>query len=277
MGLSGATLQQTYVVGELLGSGGMGDVYLASHARLARQFAIKILNSQVAKNPEAFARFRREAQITSELGHPHIVQVIDFNTTPDGSPYLVMEFLDGVDLESRMQEVGPIPFESALVVANRIGSALSAAHAKGVVHRDLKPENIFLCDVPGDPWFVKVLDFGISKIRGSTSILTQEHSVLGTPYYMAPEQAEGENDRIDHRTDQFALATILYEMITGVSPFGGDNIPSILYRVVHSNPPPVHEVADGISPRVGGVIAKGMAKNSDDRFDSIGAFVKALR
>jgi serine/threonine protein kinase len=274
--LSGAVLQDTYQVGELLGSGGMGDVYLASHARLNRQFAVKILHPQVAKNREAFARFRREAQITSELGHPHIIQVIDFNTLPDGSPYIVMEYLQGEGLDVRLETWQIVPVDIALEVADQLGSALAAAHAKGVVHRDLKPQNIFLTQVPDDDWYVKILDFGISKIKGSTSIVTQDNSLIGTPYYMSPEQAEGRADQIDHRTDQFALAVMVYEMVTGKSPFEGESIPSVLYHVVHTQPPMAHEVNPEVPVAMGLALARGMAKKSTDRFDSIKEFTRAL-
>lgn len=277
MSLSGALLQDTYEVGELLGSGGMGDVYLASHARLNRRFAIKILHPMFAKNAEAFARFRREAQITSALGHPHIVEVVDFNTLTDGAPYIVMECLEGVDLEQRIEELGRIPLAETLTVADRLGSALSAAHAQGVIHRDLKPQNIYVVDVPDDHWYVKILDFGISKIKGSQSIITQDNSLIGTPYYMSPEQAEGRADQIDQKTDEFALAVILYEMLTGTTPFAAESIPSVLYHVVHKHPPPVHEVVPEIPAHVGQVLARGMSKDPDDRFGTVREFVRALR
>ena len=277
MSLSGAVLQQTYQVGELLGTGGMGDVYEASHARLNRRFAIKILNSKMAKNDEAFARFRREAQIASELGHPHIVSVVDFNTLDDGTPYIVMERLVGEDLDDRLRRIGsPLPTSRVLHVARQLGSALSAAHAKGVVHRDLKPQNIFVTPVDDDDWYVKILDFGISKIRGATSIITQDNFVIGTPNYMSPEQAEGRSDAIDHRTDQFALAAILYQMVTGRIAFDDERIPSILYKVVHTQPTAIEELVSGVPPGFREALSRGLAKDPNDRFASVKTFVKAL-
>ena len=264
-------------MGELLGSGGMGDVYAAAHARLNRQFAIKLLHPTAAKNPDVLQRFHREALIASGLGHPHITQVVDFNSTADGSPYIVMELLRGEDLEARLERVRRVSVDNTLHVADQLGSALAAAHAQDVVHRDLKPQNIFVCPVEEDDWYVKILDFGISKIRGSTSIVTQDKTLIGTPQYMSPEQAEGHADLIDHRTDQFALATILYEMLTGVSPFASETVPGVLYRVVHAEPTPLAKLRKGIPVDICRAIERAMMKDHHARHPSIRAFVRALR
>src|SRR5207247_1702896 len=158
------------------------------------------------------ARFRREVQVTSQLAHPHIVHVSDFGNAPGGQPYLVMEYLEGEDLADRLHRVGRLSLETALGIVNQVASALAATHAKGIVHRDLKPENVFLLRVEGVSDFVKVVDFGISKVKHSDEKLTRASVMMGTPAYMAPEQATGRVDDIDHRTDQWALACLAWEM-----------------------------------------------------------------
>jgi len=277
MGLVGELLQETYRIGDLLGSGGMGDVYAASHTRLNRRFAVKILHTRFAKNEEAYNRFRREAQITSELGHPHIVEVIDFNLMQDGSPYIVMEYLEGEDLEIRLQAAKRLDVATTVHIVRQLGSALAAAHKKQIVHRDLKPQNVFVSHVEEDNWYIKILDFGISKIRGSTSIVTQDKALLGTPNYMSPEQAEGKTDLVDHRTDQFALGTMVYEMISGTNPFDAESIPSIMYHVVHTEPKPLHELVPEISPAFGLAVGRAMSKKPQHRFAGIREFVRVLR
>jgi serine/threonine-protein kinase len=181
-------------------------VYEAVQLRLNKRVAIKLMSRDLAANREALARFHREAEITSHLGHPHLVTVIDFGTAESGEPYLVMEYLDGEDLDHRLRRVGRMPIEGVVHVVRQVASALNAAHDQGVVHRDLKPGNVFLVQIPGEPDFVKVLDFGISKMKAARTQLTSASAVMGTPNYMSPEQATGMIDDIDHRTDQWALA-----------------------------------------------------------------------
>src|SRR5262249_33099957 len=191
----GSVLGATYQLAGLLGKGGMGAVSSATHVRLpGKKFAIKVLHAG-AISAEAYARFRREAEIASRIGHPNIIEVIDWNTLPDGTPYLVLEFLAGEPLSKRLDR-GPVPLDPALAMVRQIGSALAAAHRAGIVHRDLKPDNIFLCPTDSGGQVtdhIKVLDFGISKIKNSTTVQTQESQLLGTPQYMAPEQASGKN------------------------------------------------------------------------------------
>src|SRR5689334_13838461 len=203
----GTVIAATYELTEVIGRGGMGAVWAARHLRLpGKQVAIKVLLG-TGVGEQALARFRREAEIASRIGHPNIVEVLDFNTLADGTPYQILEFLDGESLASRLR-AGPMPVVTVLELAKQMGSALRAAHRAGVVHRDLKPDNIFLC--PSDSGGVvhdrvKILDFGISKIRGSQTMQTQDSVLIGTPQYMSPEQATGKNTTIDNRTDIFAL------------------------------------------------------------------------
>ena len=272
----GTLVAGTYEVTALLGQGGMGAVFVARHLRLpGKRVALKVLH-QGGKDGEAYARFRREAEIVSRIGHPNIVEVLDFNTLPDGTPYLVLEYLAGESLGARLAR-GPLPVETALDLLRQMGSALQAAHRAGVVHRDMKPENVFLC--PSDAGGVihdrvKVLDFGISKIRGSQTVMTQESVLIGTPQYMAPEQALGRNRDIDARADQFALACILYEMLAGKPPFSGDSLAAVIYAIVHGPHVPLAAVSAGVPRGVAAAVDRALAKRADDRFPDIGAFVE---
>ncbi len=254
----------------------MGSVYEASHTRVDRLFAIKVLNVKLAKDKEAMARFEREAMLGSRLGHDHIVSVIDFDYTPEGFPYLVMERLNGRDLSRELKKMGAFTLERSSSVIRQVGVALAAAHAEGVVHRDLKPENIFLCARQGGGEQIKVMDFGISKVLTSDSIMTSHATILGTPWYMAPEQAEGKVEKIDHRSDLFALGAIFYHMLAGEMPFGGDNVPSVLFQVVHGEPRPLHELCPDLPLGVVNLINKAMSKRRGERFQSASEMVDTL-
>ncbi len=274
----GATIANTYTIQGLLGQGGMGSVFLCSHARLpGKQVAIKVLHTEVS-NVEVLARFRREAEIASKLGHPNIVTVLDFNALDDGTPYLVLEYLVGESLWDRMKH-GPLPLEFALSLTRQVGSALAAAHREGIVHRDLKPQNIFLVATESQgrhSEIAKVLDFGISKICGSATVQTQENTMLGTPQYMSPEQALGRQNDVDGRADQFALAVILHEILTGVTAFPGSSIPEVVFKVVYEEPAALLQSAPATPPHVVAALARAMRKNHTERFPSIEEFVQAL-
>lgn len=273
----GALLADTYRVVRLVGVGGMGEVYEATHDRLAGRYAIKVLLAEVSDRAGMFQRFRREAEVTSGLRHPNIVQVVDFNVTPDGHPYLVMEYLDGVELAGEIARVGAMPVARALDIVGQIASALTAAHSHKIVHRDLKPQNLFLVRLPGEEReVVKVVDFGISKVREATTKLTQEAAVIGTPQYMAPEQAQGKLSQIDERTDEFALGAIAYELLTGCPAFRGDAVSAILYQVVHEAPEPIRSLSPKVGPAVESVVLKAMAKARENRYPTVLAFHRAL-
>ncbi len=267
--LLGQVLQDTYRIERKIGEGGMGSVFEASHTRVRRRFAIKVLAPEVASNPEAFTRFRREAEITSELGHPHIIEVIDFNVTPAGAPYMVMELLQGESLGDHIQREGALPLARVEAILRQTASALAAAHRRGVIHRDLKPQNIFLCRREDGSEVVKVLDFGISKVKGSRSMMTGTHVVIGTPNYMTPEQAEGRAAQVTERTDVFALGTILYEMLSGQAPFLADTIPAVLYQVVHVEPPPLASLRPDLPLGARAAVEHALRKRPEDRFASV--------
>jgi serine/threonine protein kinase len=222
--LVGAVLDARYRIEGLLGEGGMGAVYSATDLRLDKLVAIKVMARELSANPDALARFHREARVTSALGHPHIVQVLDFSTTPTGEPFLAMEFLEGEDLDHRLRRDRRLDLGRVVHIVRQVASALAATHAKAIVHRDLKPGNIYLLEAAGETDFVKVLDFGISKVRSSSTKLTRTASVMGTPNYMSPEQAKGKVEDIDDRTDQWALACIAWECLAGEGPFVGENV-----------------------------------------------------
>jgi serine/threonine-protein kinase len=274
--VDGALLEGAYRIFRVIGEGGMGTVYEGLQLRLNKRVAIKVMSRELAANPEALARFRREAEVTSSIGHPHIVHVTDFGSTPTGEPFMVMEFLDGEDLEGRLRRVGRLPLASALHVVKQVASALTATHQQGIVHRDLKPANIYLLNVAGEVDFVKVVDFGISKVRAAVTRLTQASVVMGSPQYMSPEQALGRVDEIDLRTDEWALASITWEMLSGRCPFTGEDVASLLYQIVHENPPALAAAVPGLRSDVEEVLRMALAKKREDRFASIGAFARAL-
>ncbi|MCU1283006.1 MAG: serine/threonine-protein kinase [bacterium] len=275
----GTVLGETYEITDLLGQGGMGAVWSAKHLRLpGKRVAIKVLHGLAANDRESYARFRREAEIASRIGHPNIVTVHDFNVLASGTPYLVLEYLDGEDLSQRLAR-GPLPLATALNIARQIGSALHAAHKADVVHRDLKPGNVFLMatEIGGELVDqVKVLDFGISKIRGSQTVQTQDSVLLGTPQYMAPEQALGKNTEIDGRTDVFALGAIVYEMISGRAAFMGSTLAEVVFKVVYDKQPPLGELAPSTPKNVLDAVEQALAKDPNARFADVAAFINAL-
>jgi serine/threonine-protein kinase len=274
----GSVIAGTYKIEALLGRGGMGAVFLASHQRLAgKRVAIKILHTEL-EDGDIVARFKREAEIAARLNHPNIVGVIDYNVAPDGMPYLVLDYLEGEDLAQRLAR-GPLPLDQVMSILRQVGSALAAAHRASIVHRDLKPQNIFLVPTEIDGRMVeiaKVLDFGISKIRGSQTVKTQDSALLGTPQYMAPEQAMGQHDRVDERTDVFALGAIAYEMLSGQPAFPGASIPEVVFKVVYEQPSPLAAQAPSAPPSVVAAVTRAMAKQSDERFATVTAFVEAV-
>ena len=276
----GTVLRDTYELTSLLGKGGMGSVFLARHLRLpGKQVAVKVLHHHGDElSDEQFARFRREAEIASQLGHPNIIEVLDFHTLESGAPYMVMEYLRGESLSQRLRK-GRMSAREAFVITRQMGSALHAAHRAGVVHRDLKPPNVFLVPTEAEGMLserVKLLDFGISKLLGSQTLQTQEDVLMGTPRYMSPEQAMGRNKEVDHRTDIFALGCIVYEMLCGDSPFAGGTIAEVVYRVVHENPESLAVRVPDLPARAVAAVDRALAKNAKDRFQDVASFIAEL-
>ena len=273
----GQTLGGQYEILREVAKGGMGVVYEAVHTRLSKKrLAVKLLHPGIVENPQVFARFRREAEIATELHHLHIVDVIDFNETEHGQPYMVMEFLEGENLLERIQDRQALGLEEVCLITSQVASALAAAHSHGIVHRDIKPENIYLTRAPGGEILVKVVDFGISKIRHSKSVVTQDQSVMGTPFYMSPEQALGNVNDIDHRTDIFALGTICFQAITGRVPFDAPTIPGVIYKICHEPAPRLGDLSPEIPEGVSAVIERALAKDKGDRYNEVEQFSRDL-
>jgi len=274
----GSVLDGAFQLVRVISHGGGGTVFEAIQVKLARQVAVKVMSGELVDNEEAQARFRRELRITSQLAHPHIVQLLDFGATPDGHPYLVTEFLEGEDLDQRLAKVGRLSLEQTLSIARQVGMALGAVHARGIVHRDLKPANVLLLTLEGLPDFVKLLDFGISKVARASTQITQQSTLLGTPGYMSPEQAAGRSDTADHRSDQWAFAAMVWHMLAGQPPFTAQTLDQLLERVVGEDPPPFAEVARDVpgAARVDKVLRQALAKQPRQRFPTVAAFLRAL-
>jgi len=254
--------------------GGMGRIYEARHVRLGRRLAVKVLNDQFTQNEQAVLRFQREAQTAASLDNPNIVEIIDIDRTDDGQFYIVMEYLEGEELRETIRRDGVLALDRVVRIFRQVGRALEAAHGQGIVHRDLKPENIFIVHRDNEE-IVKVVDFGISKIRSGDAKLTQTGAVIGTPYYMAPEQAKGDTS-LDHRADVYALGAILYELSTGKLPAVAETPTGILMKILLEDPTPPRMVNPAIPEAVEAVIIRAMAKTPADRFDSVAEFVDAL-
>jgi serine/threonine protein kinase len=274
--LLGRVLAETYRIESLLGRGGMGEVYLATHLRLPRRFAVKVLYAFGPAHSQEVTRFRREAEVVASLGHPHIVEVVDFNHTTEGAPYIVMELLEGEDLATRLKRVGRLSLGRTAKVLRQAASALHAAHQRGVIHRDLKPRNIFLCVKADQRDWVKVVDFGLSKVTGAHTQVTNAQMAIGTPRYMSPEQALGYSSKADARSDVFAMGAILYRSLSGQLPFRGNNVQTVLYQIVHLDPPPLTEAVPGLPPAVSAAVARALSKEPNDRYQSMEELSRAF-
>ena len=282
--LVGALLGERYKLLRLIGQGGMGAVYLAEHVVIGKQIAVKVLNPEYSKNPGDVQRFLQEARAASLIRHDHVVDIADFGNSPQGQAYLVMEYLEGEDLAQTLKSVGRMDWFRVSNIVMQIGSALAAAHAKGIVHRDMKPENCFRVKRDGDADFIKVLDFGIAKIvddrmsKGHQS-LTIEGGIIGTPEYIAPELCRGL--KADSRVDIYALGVVMYRMLTGVLPFrtDTDNYMAVLSQHLTDPPVPPREQAPDadIPPKIEQIVLRTLEKDPADRYQRIDELIAALR
>jgi len=256
----------------------MGVVYLAEHPVIGKRVALKVIHPELARNPEVVSRFIMEAKSVNQIGHEHIVDIGDFGTTANEEFYFIMEYLQGESLADRLKREVRLSQARALHVAAQIADALGASHEHGIIHRDLKPENIFLITRRGDPDFVKVLDFGLAKltqVEERVTHKTRAGSVMGTPYYMSPEQGEGKIE-IDSRADIYSLGILLFEMLTGKVPFGGEGYGEIIVKHITHQPPSARRINPAISAAVEMILFRALAKERETRFQTMQEFRKAL-
>jgi serine/threonine-protein kinase len=276
----GEVIDGKYEVVRLLGEGGMGAVFEARHLVMDRRVALKVLHATARRREEAVTRFLNEARAAAIIGSDHIVEIFDAGMLPgDVTPYLVMELLEGRDLQEIARAERVLAPARAIDLVGQACEALAAAHRRGIIHRDLKPSNLFVIERgPGVEW-VKLLDFGIAKFKdlsqsGATP-LTAEGSTLGTPRYMAPEQLGGA-EKVDHRADVYALGMILYELVTGALPFGEGSIAQLMARAARARPAPPRQVRPDLDERLEAAILKATSPAPEDRFDSMEDFGRAL-
>jgi serine/threonine-protein kinase len=277
----GDILDGKYRVERLVGQGGMGQVFAATHVALGQQVAIKIMLAEKAENEDSVERFLHEARAAVMLKSSHVARVYDVGTTR-GSPYIVMEFLDGKDLVTMLLESGRFAHVEAVDCLLQACDAVAEAHALGIIHRDLKPENLFLSRTRDGSPQIKVIDFGISKIGGADSaarkvrrVVTQEHTVLGSPSYMSPEQVKS-SKRVDERSDIWSLGVTLYELLTAAEPFGADTTPEIFVNVLTVSPMSPAQVVPEVPPDLSAVVMRCLEKEPADRFQSVAELASAL-
>ncbi|HTR53872.1 MAG TPA: serine/threonine-protein kinase [Kofleriaceae bacterium] len=266
-----------YRVLQQIGDGGMGSVWLAEHSMLGRRAAVKVLHPEFSANAAIVTRFFNEARAATAISDPGIVQIFDFGHHTDGSAYIVMELLEGEPLDKRLARRGPLAVEDALRLMRQVATSLAAAHARGIVHRDLKPENIFVVrdqEVAGGER-AKILDFGIAKLVGDTTVKTQTSAVMGTPTYMAPEQCRGAG-QVDQRADVYALGCVLHALVTGFPPFYAEGAGEVIAMHLREPPKPPSARRAGIPRDVDELVLRCLAKDPAQRFASAGELAAAL-
>ncbi len=277
-GIIGTFIDGKYLIKRLIGEGGMGLVYEAEHVEIGRRVAVKVLHAMFTRQTEVVARFRSEARAATRIGHPHIIDVFDSGTTVEGAVYFVMEHLQGHDLSQLVEETGPLPAQRSITIAREICQALMAAHKAGILHRDLKPENVFLIARDGNRDFVKVLDFGIAKtmeaVTDRVGRLTNPGVAMGTPEYMAPEQAAGLP--VDARADVYAIGAILYEMLSGRPPHEGAHIMEVLTRKATVAPTPLSVLRPDVPRDLESLVMRTLAISPELRPQSMEAMAQEL-
>jgi hypothetical protein len=277
----GAILAGRYRLEEVVGYGGMGSVWRATHTGLGEQVAIKLVSAQFVRSTEALRRFDTEAKSAAKLRSRHVPQVFDNGVLEDGTPFLVMELLQGESLAARLNRLGPIPLPETVSILEQCCRALSRAHSLGITHRDIKPENVYLAhSVDDESYVVKVLDFGIAKVTSSLTddgrSSTRTGTLLGTPLYMSPEQARGLRS-VDFRTDIYSLGLVTYTMLTGRLPFSGETLGELLLQICAEPLPSLRVMAPALPPSVDDWFQKACARQPEDRYPSAQALVEALR
>jgi eukaryotic-like serine/threonine-protein kinase len=271
----GDILDGKYRIDKILGIGGMGVVVAATHTGLDRRVAIKFLLPAALEHPEIVERFDREARAAATVKGQHVVQVIDVGRLPDGRAFMVMEYLDGKDLEQTLEVKGKLTVTDTVGYVLQACEALAEAHHAGIVHRDLKPANLFLAQQPDKRAIVKVLDFGISKVKDDGRALTRTATAMGTPFYMSPEQLMNSKD-VDARSDIWALGVIMYELLSGTRPYSGESMPEIVAKILGNKRELLRELNAEVSPALEDVIAKCLQTERENRFASVGELARAL-
>lgn len=277
--LVGQIIAERYHVVKKLGEGGMGQVYLAEHVKMGRRSAIKVMNPAMAHDPDAVARFNREASNASRITHPHVCAVYDFGETPDGLIYLAMEFVEGEPLTAVIEREDALPLARAVRIFRQTADALQAAHDLGIVHRDLKPDNIMVARGRDGGDVVKVVDFGIAKAVGGDEAgqkVTKTGLVVGTPEFMSPEQLSG--DRLDGRSDLYSLALVLYRMLTGRLPFEAETVQEIMIKRLTDEPTPLAAARPDLAfpPGLQPVMDRALAKIPGERWQAVADFAAAV-
>jgi hypothetical protein len=275
---AGSIIGGRYVLGRLIGKGGMSTVHEATHQQLGKKVAIKLLTGGYNENPSTIKRFQQEAQIAGNIGHPNICAVMDFGTTDDGVPYLVMENLEGESLAAMLKRDGTVPVDDALRITLQALEALEEVHSRGVVHRDLKPGNLFITSARGYGMIVKLLDFGISKVMQSTTktSLTQTGTTLGTPNYMSPEQIR-EAKVIDQRADLYSIGVILFKMLSGRAPYEGGPVTETILKIMEEPVPSLAEAAPDTPPALVSLVLRSMQKDPAQRFQTAHEFKEEIK
>ncbi|MCC6901638.1 MAG: protein kinase [Polyangiaceae bacterium] len=274
----GSVVDDKYRIERLIGRGGMGAVYEATNIAIGKRVALKFLDRDAAKDADAVARFQREAEAAGVVESAHIVHIFDSGTSADGRPFLVMELLSGEDLRAYLRREGRMPVADAIHVIGQVLRALARAHVAGIVHRDLKPDNVFLCRRDDDAMFVKIVDFGISKITRreiTADTLTHKGMVLGTAFYMSPEQAQAHRD-IDGRSDLFSVGAILFEMLAGRPPHQGTVYEAVLIDICTKDAPEIRSLVPEVPEALAQVIARALRRERLARFQDANDFYDAL-
>jgi eukaryotic-like serine/threonine-protein kinase len=277
---AGETVAGKYVVERVLGEGGMGVVVLAMHTQLEQKVAIKFLKAEALQSTEAVARFVREARAAARIQSEHVVRVFDVATLETGEPYLVMEYLEGRDLDSEIRARGPLPVDEVVTFILEACEALAQAHKAGIIHRDLKPANLFLALQPDETTTVKILDFGISKLTpkpgGADAIsMTRTSAVMGSPLYMAPEQMRSTR-AVDVRADIWSLGIVLYEALTGEPPFVAESLTEVCAMILTESPPAISLRRPDVPPQLEAVVAKCLEKMPAGRYADVADLAAAL-
>ncbi|CAN5412302.1 hypothetical protein BH10CYA1_BH10CYA1_01620 [soil metagenome] len=277
--LIGATLDNQYEIVSVIGKGGMSFVYKATHLLMKKTVAIKTLLPHLTLQATSLQRFQQEAQAASNLKHPNIIAVHNFGTTPDGEPYLVMDYVEGSSISDELEKYGFVPVDRAVDIFIQVSDALAHAHQRGIIHRDLKPSNILLLEKDGHKDHVNIVDFGIAKMLPQDGVeaisLTQTGEVFGSPLYMSPEQCKGE--RLDARSDIYSMGCLMYETLTGRPATSGDNTMEVLYNHIHEIPAPMKAPLTHVPPQLEKIVFKTLAKDASQRYQSMGELRDQLK